>query len=37
VWSGIHFRTADEQGQRIGRQVAGYRQGRYFRPVDDSE
>jgi PAP2 superfamily len=37
VWSGIHFRTADEQGQRIGRRVASYRQGRYFRPVDDSE
>ena len=35
VWSGIHFRTADVQGQRIGRHVAGYRQGRYFRPVDD--
>ena len=37
VWSGIHFRTADVQGQRIGRHVAGYRQGRYFRPVGDSE
>jgi PAP2 superfamily len=37
VWSGIHFHTADEQGQRIGRRVAGYRQGRYFRPLDDSE
>jgi hypothetical protein len=37
VWSGIHFRNADQQGQRIGRRVAGYRQGRYFRPVDDSE
>jgi hypothetical protein len=37
VWSGIHFRTADVQGQRIGRHVANYRQGRYFRPVDDSE
>lgn len=22
VWSGIHFRTADEQGARVGRQVA---------------
>jgi hypothetical protein len=37
VWSGIHFRTADVQGQRIGRAVASYRQGRYFRPVNDSE
>jgi hypothetical protein len=37
VWAGLHFRTADRQGQRIGRAVARYRQGRYFRPVDDSE
>jgi VCPO second helical-bundle domain len=37
VWSGIHSRTADIQGQRIGRHVASYRQGRYFRPVDDSD
>ena len=37
IWSGIHFRTADVQGQRIGRHVASYRQGRYFRPVDDSD
>ena len=33
VWSGIHFRIADEQGQQIGRKVgATYRQGRFFRP-----
>jgi PAP2 superfamily len=37
VWSGIHFRTADVQGQRIGRSVARYRQTHYFRPVDDSQ
>ena len=37
VWSGIHFRTADKQGQRIGRHVASYRQGRYFGPMDDSD
>jgi PAP2 superfamily len=37
VWSGIHFRTADVQGQRIARHVAGYRQGRYFRPLDNSD
>jgi hypothetical protein len=30
VWSGIHFRTADEQGARIGRQVARYRERHYF-------
>jgi PAP2 superfamily len=33
VWSGIHFRTADEQGARIGRQVARWRDMHYFRPV----
>ena len=32
IWSGIHFRTADEQGARMGRKIASYRQGRYFRP-----
>ena len=32
VWSGIHFRTADEQGERIGEQVARYREEHYFRP-----
>jgi hypothetical protein len=30
VWSGIHFRTADEQGARIGRQVARWRDEHYF-------
>ena len=33
VWSGIHFRTADEQGAKIGRQVAHYRQLHYFRAL----
>ena len=37
VWSGIHFRTSDVQGRIIGRRVASYRQGHYFRPVDDAE
>jgi hypothetical protein len=32
VWSGIHFRTADEQGERIGSQVARYVEARYFEP-----
>jgi hypothetical protein len=36
VWSGIHFRTADEQGERIGKQVARYRQQRYFEPEHHS-
>jgi hypothetical protein len=29
VWSGIHFRKADEDGARIGKEVAGWRD-RYF-------
>ena len=33
VWSGIHFRTADEQGAKIGRQVAHYRDGHFFERV----
>jgi hypothetical protein len=33
VWSGIHFRTADEQGERIGQQVARWRQRHYFHPT----
>jgi hypothetical protein len=32
VWGGIHFRTADEVGAKIGRQVARFREGRYFQP-----
>jgi hypothetical protein len=35
VWSGIHFRTADEQGARIGKQVANYRHAHYFKPARD--
>ena len=37
VWSGIHFRTADEAGARIGKQIAQYRNAHYFKPVGDSE
>jgi hypothetical protein len=33
IWSGIHFRAADEQGARIGRQVAKWRNSHYFRAV----
>lgn len=33
VWAGIHFRTADEQGARIGRDVAKWRQKHYFAAV----
>jgi hypothetical protein len=31
VWSGIHFHTADEQGARIGKDVARWRQHHYFK------
>ena len=39
VWSGIHFRTADEHGAKIGKQVAKYRERHYFKPVrhDDED
>ena len=33
VWSGIHFRNADEQGEKIGRKVAKWRDHHYFQPV----
>jgi hypothetical protein len=33
VWSGIHFRTADEQGAKIGRQVSKWRDRHYFQAV----
>jgi hypothetical protein len=32
VYSGIHFRSADVQGARIGRQVARFRDQHYFGP-----
>ena len=32
IWAGLHFRTADEQGERIGSQVARYVGDRYFEP-----
>jgi hypothetical protein len=31
VWAGIHFRTADVQGARLGEQVARYERLHYFR------
>jgi hypothetical protein len=33
VWSGIHFRNAEEAGRRIGSDVADWRQIHFFRPV----
>ena len=37
VWSGIHFRNADEDGARIGKQVARWRDRHYFEEMDDFE
>ena len=33
VWSGIHFHNADEQGAKIGRQVAKWRERHFFKAV----
>ena len=33
VWAGIHFRTADEQGAKLGKKVAHYMLQHYFQPV----
>ena len=35
VWSGIHFRNADEQGATIGKRVARWQQNRFLQPSDD--
>ena len=40
IWSGIHFRSADEQAAKIGKQVARYREQHFFDRVhghDDEE
>ena len=34
VWSGIHFRTADEVSVVIGTKVANWVLNRYFAPAD---
>jgi hypothetical protein len=33
VWGGIHFRTADEHGTRLGRDVGGYALKSFLRPA----
>jgi hypothetical protein len=33
IWGGIHFRTADVQGAKIGKQVGKWLRKHYFRPV----
>ncbi len=33
IWAGLHFRTADVQGEQLGRNVAEYAAENYFQPV----
>jgi hypothetical protein len=33
VWSGLHYRNADEQGRKLGENVAAYMADHYFQPV----
>jgi hypothetical protein len=33
VWGGIHWRTADEVGARMGKRIARWERSRYFRPL----
>ena len=35
MWLGVHFRTADEVGVRMGQQVAGWALDHYFRLVEN--
>jgi hypothetical protein len=37
VWSGIHFRNADEASVRIARKIARYRAKHYFERIDDDK
>jgi hypothetical protein len=37
IWSGIHFRTADVDGATIGKQVAQWRQERFFQRCSSGE
>ena len=33
IWAGLHYRTADVQGQQLGRNVVNYMAANYFQPV----
>ncbi|MGP3963581.1 hypothetical protein ACTWPT_47215 [Nonomuraea sp. 3N208] len=33
VWGGVHFRTADVQGARLGKEVARWEPANYFKSV----
>jgi hypothetical protein len=37
VWTGFHFRTADEHGARIGKQVADWERHHFFKAVHDGQ
>lgn len=37
IWSGIHFRNADEASVRISRKIAKYRAKHYFERIDDKQ
>jgi hypothetical protein len=32
IWAGLHFRTADVQGEQLGREVAAWAAHHYFAP-----
>jgi hypothetical protein len=36
VWDGIHFRAADEQGAKLGKEIARYREEHFFHRVRGS-
>ena len=33
IWAGLHYRSGDVEGQRLGRNVAAYGAANYFQPV----
>ena len=37
VWQGIHFRSSDEDGARLGKNVARWLDEHYLEPVDDDD
>ena len=37
VWGGIHFRTADEQGAKLGKAIAKWERKHYFKPLHGNQ
>jgi hypothetical protein len=33
IWAGLHYRTADVQGLKLGQEVAHYTRLHYFQPL----